>query len=317
MFVERSLWVVNMRKLSIVIATYNADKTLKQALDSVRYQTYKNIELIVVDGGSSDKTMEIVKEYSDVVSKWTSERDNGIYEAFNKGIDLATGDYICFLGADDCYCNYHVISKIMEEVDDSVDLISAPIKIVNCLSLKESIMRNRKTKEEVFSGNMIPHPGMFTKLGVMKKYRFNESNKIISDYEFLVRYLLDGGHIKFVDFPVAFFAKGGTSGGKFGSLGWQQRLCEHIVLADNVGLDKEYRYKVLANLINFRKRNSTFFHLEEAIKLTLDKIGVLSVLRIFEKYIRTIFGMQVHKCDLKYCRWCGRNVENNNSDSYI
>ena len=169
-----------MKKLSIVIATYNAGATLKQALDSIKYQIYENIEVIIVDGGSSDETMKIVKEYGDVVSKWISERDNGIYDAFNKGIDIATGDYICFLGSDDCYCNYQVINRIMGEVDEGVDIISAPIKVIDSLSLKETMVRNRRTREEVFSGKMIPHPGIFTKLSIMKKYRFNESNQIMS-----------------------------------------------------------------------------------------------------------------------------------------
>ena len=101
-------------KISIVIATLNSGKTLAQTLDSIRYQKYNDleVEVVVIDGKSSDNTLSVIEEYSDVVSKFISEKDTGIYNAFNKGISLATGDYICFIGSDDCYCNYNVFTTL-------------------------------------------------------------------------------------------------------------------------------------------------------------------------------------------------------------
>lgn len=88
-------------KISIITVTYNAEKVLAKTLDSIRKQEYNNIESIIVDGASNDRTVDIIKEYSDVVTNWISESDKGLYDAMNKGLDMATGDYVWFLNAGD------------------------------------------------------------------------------------------------------------------------------------------------------------------------------------------------------------------------
>ncbi len=118
-------------KISVIIATFNSGRTLRQTLDSIRYQTYKNVETIIIDGLSSDNTLEIINEYSDVVTKCISEKDSGIYEAFNKGINLATGDYIGFIGSDDCYIDYSVFDNIIKDLSVDIDMISYPIVCID------------------------------------------------------------------------------------------------------------------------------------------------------------------------------------------
>ena len=193
-----------MIKFSIVIATYNSGKTLRQTLDSIRRQTYENIEVIVIDGMSTDDTIEIVAEYNDTVNKFISEKDTGIYNAFNKGINLATGDYICFIGSDDCYCHYGVfedISRILDSISE-VNILSSPIICVDEENHSEHKMKNKYTKEEIFSGKMLPHPGLMVKRSIMERYGFNETYKIVSDYDFILRYILDGGEISYIDEPI-------------------------------------------------------------------------------------------------------------------
>ena len=90
-------------KITIVTITYNAERYLEQTITSVIEQTYTNREYIVVDGNSSDGTLDIIKKYESEIDNWISEPDNGIADAMNKGIDLATGDYILFLHSDDCF----------------------------------------------------------------------------------------------------------------------------------------------------------------------------------------------------------------------
>lgn len=288
-----------MLKLSIVIATYNSGRTLKQALDSIRYQTYKDIETIIVDGLSKDNTIEIIKEYSDVVTKYISEADTGIYNAFNKGINLATGDYICFLGSDDCYINYDVINKVMNEIDETVDMLSAPIICID-ENNREFDASNQLTKEEILSGKMLPHPGMFVKMVIMKKYMFNENNKIISDYEFLLRYVINGGNIQVVDYPVVYFSLGGISSDGFNGDKWQLNICEHLRLYQSLNLDKKYLFAYLNNEFHYSDIYKIKFIVVNLLRIILKKLKVIEIIKI------TIGKKRSHKCTLKYCRWCGK-----------
>ena len=97
-------------KVSIITVTFNAEKVLERTLRSIKKQDYNNIESIIIDGASTDGTLKIVEKYSDVVTKWISEKDNGLYDAMNKGISLATGDYVWFLNAGDTICKSDVLN---------------------------------------------------------------------------------------------------------------------------------------------------------------------------------------------------------------
>ncbi|MCP4156070.1 MAG: glycosyltransferase, partial [bacterium] len=99
-------------KISIVTVVYNNKEQVEQAIESVLSQDYSDLEYIIVDGGSTDGTLDIVKRYGGRIAKWKSEPDKGIYGAMNKGIGLATGDVVGFLNSDDVYINGSVISKI-------------------------------------------------------------------------------------------------------------------------------------------------------------------------------------------------------------
>lgn len=291
-----------MFKISIIIATYNSAKTLRQTLESIACQTYSNIEVIVVDGLSNDNTIEIVNEYKNIVTRVVSENDKGIYDAFNKGIILSTGDYIAFIGSDDSYCNKNVIADIVRNIDKNVSVLSAPIIIVDEVTKLEYFMNNRITKDEILSGKMIPHPGMFVKRDVMKRYMFNVENKIISDYEFLVKYILDGGSVKFVDFPIVYFSNCGVSSDVFGSSNWNVRLLEHIRLLEKLGLGDALIEKLLDNFLDFNKENSIRFNFIKLIKSVLKKYKIYNL----AKYL--LGKNKKHKCSLKYCRWCKRTI---------
>lgn len=98
-------------KISIITVSYNAAKTIEQTIQSVVNQTYDNIEYIIIDGGSTDGTVDIIKKYEDKIAYWVSEPDKGIYDAMNKGILKASGEYIYFLGADDWLYNESVMER--------------------------------------------------------------------------------------------------------------------------------------------------------------------------------------------------------------
>jgi len=181
-------------KISIITVVYNNKNTIKDAIESVLNQTYKNIEYIVVDGDSRDGTVEIIKSYGDKIDKFITELDNGIYDAMNKGIKLATGDVIGILNSDDFYLNNNIIEKVVHEFQnkkvDSVygDLIYVDNKDTN------KIVRYWKSKEYkkgLFKTGWHPaHPTFFVKKEIYENYGLFDLNfKIAADYEIMLRFL--------------------------------------------------------------------------------------------------------------------------------
>jgi len=106
-------------KISIITAVYNGEQTIEECINSIINQTYKDIEHIIIDGGSTDGTLDVIKKYKDNISKVISEPDKGIYDAMNKGIALSTGGIIGFLNADDVYADEHVIENVVKAISEN------------------------------------------------------------------------------------------------------------------------------------------------------------------------------------------------------
>ncbi len=180
-------------KISIITCSYNAVYTIEETIKSVLSQKDADIEYIVIDGLSGDGTVDIIKKYSDKIYKFVSEKDNGIYNAMNKGIKSARGDVVGFLNADDVYFNEKVINKIIkvfesEKVDsvygDLIYVSKDSNKIKRCWKSGDFDISNFK------KGWMPPHPSFFVKKDIYEKYGgFNENYKISADYELMVRLL--------------------------------------------------------------------------------------------------------------------------------
>jgi len=127
-------------KISIITVVWNNAKTIKYAIDSVLNQTHKNIEYIILDGASTDGTIEIIRSYGDKISKFVSEPDKGIYDAMNKGIKLATGDVVGILNSDDFYIDDYVIEKVVKEFEEKqVDSVYADLVFVKPDDLSKAV----------------------------------------------------------------------------------------------------------------------------------------------------------------------------------
>lgn len=181
-------------KVSIITATYNSEKTILDTLKSLNSQTYTDIEHIVIDGGSSDKTLEIVKSNSQYLSYLSSEKDNGIYDALNKGIEKATGDVIGFLHSDDLFKYPDVIKDIVETFDKyETEAVYSDLQYVSKDNI-ENIVRLWKSGDYCNSllkkGWMPPHPTFYMKRECYQKMKgFDLDFKISADYESILRYL--------------------------------------------------------------------------------------------------------------------------------
>lgn len=184
-------------KISIIVATLNAQATLQSCIDSIRRQTWNEKEIIVCDGASKDQTVEILKRNDTVLDYWCSEPDKGIYNAWNKGLRHASGDWICFLGADDYFWDENVLEKYMVIADRVYPEIRVIYGQVALVSKDGHVLRRigtpwEKEKQRFRQVNSLPHPGLLCHRDVFEQYgHFDDSFRIAGDYEFLLRELLN------------------------------------------------------------------------------------------------------------------------------
>ncbi|MDD3854341.1 MAG: glycosyltransferase family 2 protein [Sulfurimonas sp.] len=181
-------------KISIITVVWNNEKTIKDAIESVLGQTYKDIEYIIIDGASSDGTVEVVKSYGNKISKFLSEPDNGLYDAMNKGIALATGDVVGILNSDDFYIDNGVIERVMKEFEKSqADSVFADLVYVKSDNLNKVVRyydSSHFTPQRFAYGWMPAHPTFFVRRWVYEKYRlFRTDLKIAADFDILARFL--------------------------------------------------------------------------------------------------------------------------------
>ena len=178
-------------KISIITISFNANDTIEKTLNSINSQSYSNIEHIIVDGGSIDGTIEICNSFSHI-SKIISEPDNGVYDAFNKGLKLATGDIIGFLNADDVFCNENSIQDIVDAFSNNeADIVYGNLDYVN---EESKVIRNWISKPYekglVKKAWMPAHPSFYCKKEVYDRLGgYNDSFKIAGDFELCLRFL--------------------------------------------------------------------------------------------------------------------------------
>lgn len=274
-------------KISIITASYNSAKTIEQTIISVIRQTYKSIEFIIIDGGSTDGTVEIIKKYSDKISFWISEPDQGVYDAFNKGVRYANGDFVQFLGSDDCLCDEKTIETIADNIDKDTDVLSTPIWLVDETQRMQKLMSNANAiDKKQFNGEMIPHPGMFTRKELLEKHPFNISYRIAADYLFFLTCYYDCTvNFKFIDNPSVLFSTEGLSSTP--SLILEE---EKQKVRTKFGVIIKKSFKDIAKMW---------------IKQFLEKIHALKLVYLLPKpYIYR--GWEKHKCNWEKCRWCKR-----------
>ena len=181
-------------KITIVTVVYNARETIICALESILNQSYSNIEIIVIDGGSSDGTMEILKKYRKRLSLLISEPDNGIYDAMNKGIKYATGDVIGFLHSDDSFFNKEVLACVAKQFSiPEIHGVYGDLVYISKTEHNKIIRFWKSTKyseDKLKSGWTPPHPTLYIRSSIYKMVgEFDSSLKISADYDFMLRIL--------------------------------------------------------------------------------------------------------------------------------
>lgn len=181
-------------KISIITITFNAAATIRTAIESVLSQSYPNIEYIIVDGGSTDGTLEILKEYGSKI-QWKSEPDKGIYDAMSKGVSRATGDIIGMVNADDFYPDEQVLQRVADAFQENpkLDAVYGDLHYVDAGDTSKVVrewMAGEFKKDLFLLGWMPPHPTFFlTKQAYLTYGAYNPIFKSAGDYELMLRML--------------------------------------------------------------------------------------------------------------------------------
>ncbi len=210
-------------KVSIITVCFNSAETIEETIRSVMSQDYRDIEYIIVDGGSSDGTLDILKKYSKKIHKLISEPDSGIYDAMNKGIGLATGEILGFLNSGDVYLSQTIIEQIVKSIKaQNADCCYGDLQYVAKNDLQKIL---RRWKSQPYSDGLFekgwhpPHPTFYAKKYVFDEYGcFDLNYKISADYELMLRFLKKHG-LKSCHIPEVLIKM--RSGGKSNRNLWQ------------------------------------------------------------------------------------------------
>ena len=206
--------------ISVIVAVFNRSASLQRCIDSVAFQTYANKELIIIDGGSTDGTVDILKSNDEKITYWESKEDRGIYHAFNKALTYSKGEWIYFLGSDDYLWERQSLSNIaqkLENIEDSdVKLVYGKVAIVSESGETLQIVNKpwNQIKSLFLQGCYLCHQGVFHHKNLFEKHgQFDESFAITGDYEFLLRELKlrDSQPLFIPDVTVAAMQTGGFS----------------------------------------------------------------------------------------------------------
>ncbi len=199
-------------RISVVTVVYNGEKYLRDAISSVLNQNYPELEYVIIDGGSTDATVDIIKSYGDQISYWVSEPDKGIYDAMNKGVKKCTGEVIAILNADDMHLP-HTLKSVAEKFQST----DADIVYGKMIKVKELEGKNYEQEVAPDLGNVeqtmpIFHPSTFVKKQVYDDLGvFDTRFKVAADYEFIYRCYKAGKRFEYLELPVSKFRLVGIS----------------------------------------------------------------------------------------------------------
>ncbi|MGC9151775.1 MAG: glycosyltransferase family 2 protein [Microbacter sp.] len=199
-----------MPKLSLITINLNNREGLERTIQSVISQTFTNFEYIIIDGGSTDGSVEIIKQFADHITYWISEPDTGIYNAMNKGIKLAKGEYLLFLNSGDFLASNNVLKIVIPLLKSNIDILAGYVK-----ELKEDGINKYPpitfTFKSLYHTN-IPHQSEFIKKDLLINLGFyNENLKILSDYDFNIKAFVKNSTYSHVDIMISCIDASGIS----------------------------------------------------------------------------------------------------------
>lgn len=288
----------DMLKISVITVCLNSVKTIEQTIRSVIMQDYNNIEYIIVDGGSTDGTVNIIRKYEDYLSGWISEPDKGIYDAMNKGVSMARGDVIAFLNSGDWY-KEGIIKFVANDISDSKSSISCyDVDVFDGTEIRECGQKLAEKQENIRICMTYCHQAVFAKRCLFEEFgKFNTAFSLAGDYEWILRMYNNEIDIKYKAIAVANFREGGIS-----SLQGNKTLKEMKVIAisalnglmQDKKISKEYFEEMYDKILIHYEKSELNYMAKSAIMSQLimknDKLRNSLRENILKKSMYSIFG---------------------------
>ena len=202
----------NTPRISLITVCYNAEATIKEALQSAREQTYRNFEHLVVDGASKDGTLDVVRQYNDLPLVIHSEPDKGIYDAMNKAVGLARGDILFFLNADDALLDGNVLARVAEAFDADPALEFLWGDVVHAFEDGQRLTLSYAyiTPDTLIYGSLC-HQGVFAHKRLFERFgNFDMQYRLCADFDWFLRVLRGGAQYRYLNLDVSLFTRGGA-----------------------------------------------------------------------------------------------------------
>ena len=233
--------------ISVITVVFNAEDFIETTVQNVISQTYENIELIIVDGGSSDSTLRILGQYKKYIQKLVSEPDDGIYNAMNKGVNMASGDWIVFMNAGDQFSSSNVISSIFNLCRGPEKIIYGDV-IVNYGDF--SFLKRAGDLARMWTGMKFSHQSAFIEVSYHKCNKYDESFRIAADFNFFLNAYKNQVQFKYVNIPISTVIIGGVS-----EQNRLQTIKDSRAVVHSVLHNKFYDYVYVFILIDTKFRN--------------------------------------------------------------
>lgn len=232
-------------KCSIITVNYNNKNGLLKTIKSVISQTYHDFEFIIIDGGSTDGSLDILKEYNNYITYWVSEPDGGIYQGMNKGIQKANGDYLNFMNSGDCYYNEDVLEKVFNYGYDSDIITGRDYHYNHEKQMGHASIQPTRMSMITFFTSTIDHQSSFIKHELFNGSPYREDLRLVSDWVFfLEKVVIEGKQVQFIPDIVCFREDGGITAQQYDKNLLERDLYLHKLLPYGIYSD----YKTLAKL---------------------------------------------------------------------
>lgn len=265
--------MINNVKLSIITINYNNKTGLKRTIDSVISQTWRDFEWIIIDGGSTDGSKELIEQYQQDFSYWCSEPDKGIYNAMNKGIAQALGEYLIFMNSGDRFYDELILENIFKEN------LHGDVVYGECLQTdgkKELLVTYpHQVDFEFFLMWNICHQAMLIKSSILKKCGFDENYKLLGDWAQWLKIAYEGAEFQYINYIVCRFEVGGVSG-----TNKENVMCEYKRMIKKMPISKSLSEMI----IDYKECKNKLYEYEECI-LTKDTLMLVKEGTVFVKLL--------------------------------
>lgn len=233
--------------ISIITIVFNGEKYLEDTILNIIKQSYDNVEYVVIDGVSTDRTLEIIKKYEGEIDYWVSEPDKGLYDAMNKGIGLANGDWVNFMNAGDVFYNTGMIDSLVNYFKEDASLIYGDVRVA--YTDHENTQKADKFSN-LWKGMICCHQSIFTRRQALIELMFNLEYNLASDYEFLCRFYIQGYKAKKIDMVISRIIAGGQADSRrIETLLELQKISSNFFKSRNVFTSIKFKILILIQLL--------------------------------------------------------------------